>query len=516
MSTARLARAEGSARGTAADTDGFYDAVEDFVGAGSAHYRAAFRRLGETSKGLPFNLAAAVFGTIWWGARRLWGWALIAAIAELFAFSRIAKGLFGDLGAAEAAKAAALAARSAARRVEGEEALAAGASNAEALLKSADNLAKIAERAQAASEAAAAQGVTVVVTGLIALVLVKLAQGLAADRVLERRYTRWRNARAEGCALSFPAAGVVGVMFAVVLVSTGIAVTASEPVGWLESFPANQLWRSTTAAGLDRFFVLLTEGGGWFFGAVTWSIRSLLDAIESGLLAMPWPVTMLFIVTLAFLAAGARVAIFSAAAMAYLGLFGFWEQSLRTVALLGAAALIAIALGIPIGILCARRPGFYAAVRPVLDFMQTMPAFVYLIPVIALFGIGKPPGVIATLFFGMPPVIRLTALGLQSVPEDVREAARAFGASEARLLFQVDLPLAAPSIMTGINQTILMSLGMVVIASLIGAKGLGEDVLQALQYAATGSGILSGLAILFCAMVLDRIVQGRRKVRIEG
>ena len=132
-----------------------------------------------------------------------------------------------------------------------------------------------------------------------------------------------------------------------------------------------------------------------------------------------------------------------------------------------------------------------------------------MIPVIALFGIGKPPAVIATLFFGMPPVIRLTALGLKSVPYEVREAAIAFGATELTVLLKVDIPIAMPSILAGVNQTILMSLGMVVIASLIGAKGLGQEVLQALQFAATGYGILSGLAILFCAIILDRIVQGR-------
>ena len=130
-------------------------------------------------------------------------------------------------------------------------------------------------------------------------------------------------------------------------------------------------------------------------------------------------------------------------------------------------------------------------IRPVLDFMQTMPAFVYLIPVIAFFGTGKPPGIIATIVFGMPPVVRLTALGVQGVPETVREAATAFGATKRFLLLKVDLPLAMPSIMAGINQTILMCLSMVVIASLIGAKGLGEDVLEALQYAAQGQGIVA-------------------------
>ena len=507
----REARVVASAKADCVDKGGFYESVDVFVGRNGARYRACFRAIGEGAKRPLFNPAAALFGSLWWGGRKLWGWALLVAMVELFASAQVLKGLFGSLGTAEATKASELAARSAARLAEGERARAAGESSAEALLKSAENLAKVAEQTRLAAELAAAQGVTIALVGGLVLLAAKLMQGVLADRVLERRYTAWRSGRAGDSALSVPASLLAGGLFCAALALTAAGMLPAEPPGWLLAFPVDSSWRSDGAAQLDRLFEALTQGGGWFFGAVSWSIGAFLDAIERGLLMPPWPVTMLFIVMLAALAAGARVAILSATALAYLGLFGFWEQSLRTVALLGAAAMIAIALGIPIGILCARRPKVYAAVRPVLDFMQTMPAFVYLIPVIALFGIGKPPGVIATLFFGMPPVIRLTALGLQGVPGDVREAARAFGASEATLLLRVDLPLAAPSIMTGINQTILMSLGMVVIASLIGAKGLGQDVLYALQYAATGSGMLSGLAILFCAMLLDRIVQGRRR-----
>jgi glycine betaine/proline transport system permease protein len=173
--------------------------------------------------------------------------------------------------------------------------------------------------------------------------------------------------------------------------------------------------------------------------------------------------------------------------------------------------MVAIALGIPLGIYCARRPRVFAAVRPILDFMQSMPSFVYLIPVVAFFGAGKPAAIVATLIFGSPPVVRMTVLGLQQVPEAVREAALAFGASPRYMLFKVELPLAAPTIMAGVNQTILLCLAMVVVASLIGAKGLGEDVLEALQYASEGQGILAGLAILCCALILDRIVQGQRR-----
>jgi glycine betaine/proline transport system permease protein len=205
---------------------------------------------------------------------------------------------------------------------------------------------------------------------------------------------------------------------------------------------------------------------------------------------------------------GVRAALCTATALSYLALFGYWEKSMSTIALLGAAALICVVIGVPLGILCAKNKTIDSLTKPVLDFMQTMPAFVYLIPIIAFFGTGKPPGVLATIIFGMPPVVRLTTLGIQQVPDSIVEGALAFGCSRRKLLMDVEIPLAKSSILAGINQTILMCLSMVVIASLIGAEGLGTDVLQALQFAAKGQGLLAGLAILFCAIMIDRIIQG--------
>ncbi len=279
----------------------------------------------------------------------------------------------------------------------------------------------------------------------------------------------------------------------------------------LEAFPANRDLRTGSANAIKDFFEYLTIAGEGFFDSITAVIKVILDALETVLVVTPWPVIGTAILFLAWLSAGARVAVFTGAALAYIGLLGFWEKAMSTVALLGTASFISIFLGIPMGVLCAKRPKVYSVVRPILDFMQTMPSFVYLIPVIAFFGTGKPAGILATLVFGSPPVIRLTVLGLRGVPESVREAAVAFGATPRFLLFKVDLPLAAPSIMTGVNQTIMLSLSMVVVASLIGAKGLGEDVLEALQFAAAGQGMLAGFAILFCAMILDRIIQGKKK-----
>lgn len=218
---------------------------------------------------------------------------------------------------------------------------------------------------------------------------------------------------------------------------------------------------------------------------------------------------MTVIVAIAWRLAGRRIALLTAAGLSYLAIFGYWEKSMITVALLGTAALLCVVVGVPLGILCGKNDRIYAFVKPVLDFMQTMPSFVYLIPITAFFGTGKPAGILATVIFGMPPVVRLTALGIRQVPGHIKEAAVAFGCGRFKLLRDVEVPLAMPSIMTGINQTILMCLAMVVIASLIGAEGLGHEILLALQYAAKGEGLLAGLALLICAMIIDRVVQGR-------
>jgi glycine betaine/proline transport system permease protein len=346
-------------------------------------------------------------------------------------------------------------------------------------------------------------------SGLATLLIGKLLTGLFANPMLQRRFTRWRSDRRLRSGFHYPMAALATLFCLVAYGLTAWRVAAQSPPDWLITAPVNRDWQGMVAGMLDRALETLSKSGDVVFTAITGVINAVLDGVAYGLTATPWPVSMAVIVILAWQLAGVRVAIFTTAALAYLAVLGFWEKSLETVALLGTSAILCLLIGIPLGIWCGRRPRVYATIRPILDFMQTMPAFVYLIPVIALFGIGKPPGVIATLIFGTPPVVRLTALGIQSVPASIREAAEAYGATRWFLLTRIDLPLAAPSIMAGVNQTILMCLSMVVIASLIGAKGLGEDVLNALQYAAVGQGLLAGLAILLCAMIIDRIVQGR-------
>jgi len=184
-----------------------------------------------------------------------------------------------------------------------------------------------------------------------------------------------------------------------------------------------------------------------------------------------------------------------------------WEPTMETLALVLVSTATALVIGIPLGVWAARRPLVESVLKPVLDFMQTMPAFVYLIPAVLFFTLGQVPGAIATTIFALPPSARLTTLGIQQVPADVVEASRAFGATRWQLLFQVQLPIALPTILAGVNQTIMLALSMVVIAAMIGAGGLGEEVLKGITQLRIGLGFESGLAVVILAMLLDRLTQ---------
>jgi len=268
--------------------------------------------------------------------------------------------------------------------------------------------------------------------------------------------------------------------------------------------------------------------GTWVNTGVDWLIDNLsvvfdgikiatavvLNNLDKFLLWLPWWSVLIFVMLAAWRIASSRVAIFSGAAMYFIGMLGLWDLSMSTLALIATAVLISIVMGMPLGILCARSDWVDAGVRPVLDAMQTMPAFVYLIPALMFFGIGKVPGVMATVIFALPPAVRLTNLGIRQVPAELVEAAHAFGSTQRQLLLKVQLPLALPSIMAGINQTIMLSLSMVVLAAMIAAGGLGREVIMALGQVDIGRGFEAGIAIILVAMVLDRITQalgGKKK-----
>lgn len=487
------------------------DAVERFAGINGAYYREAFRKIGARRGYVPsFNIAAALLGPVWLGGRRLWSAFWPFLIADLLAVVLIAFALAGGAGSELGARADRLEALAATRLSE------AGAANekdavsaiAKSLTRSAAALEQAARDARQAAEDARAGASLIVALGGGLFIAARLATGAFANHLAERRFREWRLAGDPGKA-GFSLPHAAGAAFLLAVFTPVIAVHFGNRA-LFDVFPSDPAWNSAAAAWLDNAIAAISGAVAPAAGALTRTINAMLGLMEAVLTETPWPVVMAVILAIAWQLAGFRVFLLTFVAISYLAILGYWEKSMQTVALLGTAALISITIGIPLGVLCGYNRRVAAVVRPLLDFMQTMPAFVYLIPVIALFGIGKPSGIIATVIFGIPPVVRLTALGITSVPASVREAAVAFGASRRFILFKVDLPTAAPSIMAGISQTILMCLSMVVIAALIGAKGLGEDVLHALQYAAQGQGLLAGLAILLCAIVLDRVVQGRQ------
>jgi glycine betaine/proline transport system permease protein len=197
------------------------------------------------------------------------------------------------------------------------------------------------------------------------------------------------------------------------------------------------------------------------------------------------------------------------------GVLGLWDLTMQTLALMLMATIVSVVIGVPMGILVAKSRAVRNITLPVLDVMQTMPSFVYLIPALMLFGLGKVPAILATIIYAVPPLIRLTDLGIRQVDAEVVEAATAFGGSPRQILFGVELPLATPTIMAGLNQTIMMALSMVVVASMIGARGLGEQVLNGIQTLDVGKGLEAGIGIVILAIVLDRITQGFGKPRTE-
>ncbi len=232
-----------------------------------------------------------------------------------------------------------------------------------------------------------------------------------------------------------------------------------------------------------------------------------IEGIEWLLVSTPFYIIIALIGLLALFKAGRGVAIFSACGLLVIYLMGFWVETMESMALIVFSTAIALIQALPLGIWAAKNERVERFIRPVLDLMQTMPAFVYLIPAVLFFSIGKLPGAFATVIFAMPPAVRLTALGIKQVPADIKEAARAFGATNQQILFKVELPLALKTILAGVNQTIMMALSMVVIAGMIAAGGLGEKVLEGINNLDIGLGFESGLAVVILAIVLDRITQ---------
>lgn len=258
---------------------------------------------------------------------------------------------------------------------------------------------------------------------------------------------------------------------------------------------------------VTRFVEWLVDNHRDFFQAIKWPVDTTLSGLDAGLNWLHPVVVIAAICLAAWRFSGKGLAIYSAITLTFVGLLGLWGQTMTTLAMVLASVIFCALVGIPIGIYAGRSDRFEASIRPVLDAMQTTPAFVYLVPIVMLFSVGNVAGVMATIIFALPPLVRLTSLGIRQVHPELVEAAQAFGATRWQVLKRVQIPLAMPTIMAGLNQTIMMALSMVVIAALIGAGGLGSPVILGLNTLDIGRAVIGGLGIVLMAIVLDRITQ---------
>jgi glycine betaine/proline transport system permease protein len=277
---------------------------------------------------------------------------------------------------------------------------------------------------------------------------------------------------------------------------------------WLPKLPI--------AVWVDDFVNWLTTNLEVAFDGVTIILESVVEGMVAGFGFIPSYVFIILLTLIAWKVSNKSIGLFTLIGLFLVDNLGYWEPMLETLALVLTAVFISILLGIPMGIWASQKQMVKNIVVPVLDFMQTMPAFVYLIPAIFFFNIGVVPGVVASVIFAMPPTIRLTILGIQQVPADIIEATEAFGSTTSQRLLKVQLPLAMPTIMAGINQSIMLALSMVVIASMVGAPGLGADVYRAVTQIQIGKGFEAGLSIVVIAIILDRITQNIGKSKKQG
>jgi glycine betaine/proline transport system permease protein len=271
-------------------------------------------------------------------------------------------------------------------------------------------------------------------------------------------------------------------------------------------------WLTADKIPFGRFMKYLVdwtlETAGPGIDAVSEAVKATIEASAAGLQAVPATVSIVVVAVLVYaLHRRIALALAVAGALALIANLGFWQETMETVALVVTATVVSVAIGVPLGIAAGHRPWLDTALRPVLDLMQTLPTFVYLIPTLVLFGLGVVPGLVSTVIFALPAPIRLTQLGIAQVPPSLVEAARAFGATRWQVLTKIELPHALPTILAGVNQCILLSLSMVVIAALVGAGGLGAPVVRALNTVNIGLGFEAGAAIVLLAIVLARVVQ---------
>lgn len=285
----------------------------------------------------------------------------------------------------------------------------------------------------------------------------------------------------------------------------------NELIDWtqmnLREFPDDLDYGRDIGLRIDQIIDWMNVNMDFIFSFIKTALLKALVWLEDVMIWIPWPAFIIGVGVLGWRMAGIRVGVFAVASLLAIAVFGLWESAMETVALIVVTVTLSIVIAVPVGVWASQSDRLDTILRPILDGMQTMPSFVYLVPAIAFFSLGNVPAVIATLIYAVPPAVRLTNLGIRQVPEETIEAATSFGATNLQLLLRVKIPLAIPTIMAGVNQTTLMALAMVVIASLVGAGGLGEDVNRALGRIEPGNAFIAGFGIVFLAIIIDRITQ---------
>ena len=296
---------------------------------------------------------------------------------------------------------------------------------------------------------------------------------------------------------------VVGIIAAAILASLLIRGSGMEP---MMKYPVNVAPELT--GGIDSVITWVIINLGWFFDAISDNLKVALGKLRDFLIWIPWPVTVALIFLAGWRIASWRVGAASAIGLMAIGIVNLWEPAMVTVAIIIVSVTIAVGFGLPIGVVSARNNTIETILRPVLDSMQTMPSFVYLVPGIMLFGLGNVAAIMATVLYAIPPCIRLTNLGIRQVDPAVVEASRSFGPTSFQLLLKVQVPMAIPTIMAGINQTVMMALAMATIAAMVGAGGLGIEVLRSMGQLEEGKAFVAGASIVVMAIIIDRITQG--------
>ena len=296
---------------------------------------------------------------------------------------------------------------------------------------------------------------------------------------------------------------VVGIIAAAILASLLIRGSGMEP---MMKYPVNVAPALT--GGIDSVITWVIINLGWFFDAISDNLKVALGKLRDFLSWIPWPVTVALVFLAGWRIASWRVGAASAIGLMAIGIVNLWEPAMVTVAIIIVSVTIAVGVGLPIGVVSARNNTIETILRPVLDSMQTMPSFVYLVPGIMLFGLGNVAAIMATVLYAIPPCIRLTNLGIRQVDPAVVEASRSFGPTSFQLLLKVQVPMAIPTIMAGINQTVMMALAMATIAAMVGAGGLGIEVLRSMGQLEEGKAFVAGASIVVMAIIIDRITQG--------